>query len=192
MSEAILKKLPKLQEDSGKRLTGVIEDIIRVSENPKPLTKAELVANGVWRTKIAAGTESLRTPENRVSVQKVRVLKPSEETSRIRRLNRALQGGKDYPILSSVTGALAGIVSSGAGFLFSAGSTGLSLSKTSPKVLARAGDEIYHVQEIGRGPGKDSDKVFSVSSFFLVDPYRKKSTGHNGWLIHEDRDEVTL
>jgi len=66
-------------------------------------------------------------------------------------------------------------------------STGLSLTQTSQRVLARSGDEIWHVEEIG----KVGMIATYVSSYILVDPYRWQAP-NKGWLIHESRDELLL
>jgi len=71
--------------------------------------------------------------------------------------------------------------------LFSATLTGLSLAQKASKVLARQGDEIWHIEEIG----KEGDKAVYVSSYLIVDPYRKHSDS-KGWLIHEERHELAL
>ena len=101
-------------------------------------------------------------------------------------------GGKNYPVLTAILGAGAGLVSGGAALLFSAGSTALSVAQKSHKVLARAGDELWKVEEIGKVRNGTAFEVVHVSSYFLVDPYRKKPGTLHSWLIHEERKELTL
>jgi len=102
-------------------------------------------------------------------------------------LNHELLGGDSYPVLTTALGIAGGVVSGGGSILFSVALTGLSLAQKASKVLARQGDEIWHIEEIG----KDGKKAIYVSSFFIVDPYRKTSKS-KGWLIHEERHELTL
>jgi len=71
--------------------------------------------------------------------------------------------------------------------LFTLATTGLSLANTTSKVLARPGDEIWHIEEIG----KEGNKAIYLSAFSIVDPYRKQAP-NKGWLIHEEREELVL
>lgn len=96
-------------------------------------------------------------------------------------------GGESYPILTTALGIASGVVSGGAGLIFTLATTGLALANTTTKVLARPNDEIWHIEEIG----KIGNKAVYVSAFFIVDPFRKQSTS-KGWLIHEEREELTL
>lgn len=82
---------------------------------------------------------------------------------------------------------VAGRFSDGGTLLFSLINTGLSLANTAGNVLARQGDEIWHQENIG----KVGNKIIYVSAYFIVDPYRKTAID-KGWLIHEEREEVTL
>ncbi|VAW61738.1 hypothetical protein MNBD_GAMMA08-981 [hydrothermal vent metagenome] len=102
-------------------------------------------------------------------------------------LNRELSGGESYPILTTALGIAGGFVSGGGSILFSAALTGLSLAQKTSKVLARQADEIWHIEEIG----KEGDKAVYVSSFFIAAPFRKNSKS-KGWLIHEERHDLTL
>ena len=95
-------------------------------------------------------------------------------------------------------GTAVGVASGGAGLLFSATMLGVDLGRRSTKVLARLGDEIWHVEEIGKS---FEDNTFSadryvpthVSSYFLVDPYRSRGNSIvKGWLLHEERRVVAL
>jgi len=102
-------------------------------------------------------------------------------------LNHELSGGDSYPVLTTALSIAGGLVSGGGSILFSIAVTGLSLAQKASKVLARQGDEIWHIEEIG----KEGNKAIYVSSYFIVDPYRKTARS-KGWLIHEERYELTL
>jgi hypothetical protein len=54
-------------------------------------------------------------------------------------------------------------------------------------VLARPGDEIWHIESIG----KVANEAVYVSSYLLTDPYRRQYPT-KGWLIHEEREQVIL
>jgi len=103
-------------------------------------------------------------------------------------LNTELLGGEQYPILTFVLGTAVGAVSGGAGLLFGATTTYLSLQQTAQRVLAREGDEVWQVEEIGKS-GQD---VVHVGSYFLQDPFRGHRNAASGWLIHEERTVLTV
>jgi hypothetical protein len=105
----------------------------------------------------------------------------------INSLNKELLGGENYPILTTALGIAIGAASGGAGLLFTLATTGLSVGSTIQKVLARTGDEIWHIEEVGKSNGK----AIYVSAYFIVDPFRKQTPG-KGWLIHEEREELLL
>lgn len=67
--------------------------------------------------------------------------------------------------------------------IFTVATTALSAAHTSPRVLARDGDEIWRVEEIGQTNGQPT----YLLAYFLVDPYRGQSASHKGWLLHEAR-----
>ena len=75
-------------------------------------------------------------------------------------------------------------------------STALSLSQTSQRVLARAGDELWQVEEIGKARdknffGSDTMEMVHIGSYFLVDPHRSIGLVRSkGWLIHEERTVI--
>jgi hypothetical protein len=105
-------------------------------------------------------------------------------------LNHELKGSDSFPVLVAVLGAgigLVPVVGTGAGLLFAATTTGLDLAKTSHSVIARPGDQIWQIEEIG----KSGNRAVHVGSYFVVDPYRQQ-TPTRGWLIHEERTELTL
>lgn len=106
-------------------------------------------------------------------------------------LNDELAGGESYPVLNAVLGTMAGIVSGGAGLLFTIGTTAVDLSRTHQGVQAREGDELWQAEEIGKVRNGASWDAVHVGSYFLVDPFR----GHTltkGWLIHEERNVLTV
>jgi len=104
--------------------------------------------------------------------------------------NTALLGGDSYPVLTAVLGTAAGVASAGAGLLFTVATTALSVSQTSRRVLARAGDELWQVEEIG----KNGSSVIHVAAYFLVDPFRGQGVNSRikGWLIHEERKNLDV
>ncbi|MFC4260207.1 hypothetical protein ACFOZ5_14385 [Marinobacter lacisalsi] len=195
MSADILRHLPELRADSEIRIltgmTGFNMYMQAEGRDPEELIKPKLIANSHWDHLPENGANSLKQPQNRQSVRKVLTLPIASEDNVTSLLNTKLMGGRNYPVLTAVLGAGVGLVSGGASLLFSAGSTALSVAKKSQKVLARAGDELWKVEEIGKVKDGASFKVVHVSSYFLVDPYRKPGTRHS-WLIHEERKDLTL
>ncbi len=133
---------------------------------------------------------------NRQYTGKILILPGNMETNLLTNLNTSLLGGESYPVLTATLGTAAGIASFGAGLIFTVAATGLSLSQTSQRVLARPGDEIWQIEEIGKvldggAFGSGGYKAVHVLSYFLVDPYRRQAP-RKGWLIHEDRNDITL
>ena len=90
-------------------------------------------------------------------------------------------------MLTAILGVVAGGASVGAGCIFTAATTALSVANIPQKVLARVDDEVWHVEEIGRS----GNEAVHISSFFLADPFRL-TTLSKGWLIHEERRKVIL
>jgi len=142
------------------------------------------------------GTSSLL--QNTRAIRKLMALPAGVEDNYTHMLNTALMGGTSYPILEAVLGTVTGAVSAGAGLLFTVAGTALSLSKTSQRVLARLGDELWQVEEIGKDKTSkwfdgDAKGAVHIASYFLVDPYRGRGpVKSKGWLIHEERTELTL
>jgi hypothetical protein len=186
MSADIINQLQPLQEESGKSLSPVITAYLQNTAQPRALVDTIMIANGKWVVKPRAGASSLLKPQNRQSIRKVKTLSAGYEHI-IKQLNTALLGGESYPVLTAVLGTAAGFASAGAGLLFTIATTALSLGNTVQRVLARTGDEIWHVEEIG----KVGNKAMYISSYFIVDPYRNQAP-NKGWLIHEEREEVQL
>jgi len=187
MSTAILNTLQILQKPSGKHLNQIVVSYIQDHNRPQVLIKKEIIYNGAVAVRPRNGVSSLSKLKNVQSIRKVSTIPSGGNGAIITQLNTALLGGASYPVLTAVLGVAAGVGSMGAGLMFSALTTGISLTQTSRRVLARAGDEIWHVEEIG----KFDNVATYVSSFILVDPYRKQAPG-KGWLLHESRDELTL
>lgn len=187
----VLASLQKLQRDSGKRIrnsviTGMTHSLTRARYQ---LIRARKNPTGAGYIRVPTdGVESL--PQKTQSVRKLMTLSPAAtEDSFTYILNTSLLGGTSYPVLTAVLGTIAGAASAGAGLLFTISSTALSLAQTSQRVLARAGDEVWQVEEIGK-VGSD---VVHVGSYFLVDPYRGQGRSQvKGWLIHEERTELDV
>ncbi|HEY9052682.1 MAG TPA: hypothetical protein VIQ03_14115 [Gammaproteobacteria bacterium] len=186
MSISVLSKLPELKPDINKRINAAVLSYIRDHAKPRVLVDSTLVANGKFITKPRHGSTSLSNPTNLQSIRKVHTLTIGKEHI-INKLNIELSGGESYPILTTILGALGGAVTGGGSLLFSLATTGISIANPVQKVLARPGDEIWHVEQIG----KANNKAVYVSAFFIVDPFRKQST-NKGWLIHEEREDITL
>lgn len=87
---------------------------------------------------------------------------PGQEGNYTFSLNTALLGGQSYPILDAILGTAVGVASGLAGLLFSIATTSINLQKTSQRVLARSGDEIWHVEEIGKVSSGGSYKAIYV------------------------------
>jgi hypothetical protein len=74
--------------------------------------------------------------------------------------------------------------------VFTVATTALSAAKTTRRVLARDGDEVWRVEEIGKVTrGAEAVPTFLVA-YFLVDPTRGHSLGSKGWLLHEARYDL--
>ncbi len=106
-------------------------------------------------------------------------------------LNDDLLNVQDYPLMKLVLGKAVRLVP-GIGFLasltFSLACYGLDKFKTIHRVVAREGDQIWQVEEIG----KDGKNIVHVMGLFLVDPYRHQSPPTQGWLIHEERTNLDV
>jgi len=182
----ILSTLKELRKDSGVRLNQVATAYIQDHSQPYKLVEPVRISNADWKVTPRYGVQSLTNPVNLHSARKVKVLGPGKEQI-INILNKALLGGENYPILTTVLGIAGGMVSGFGSILFSVGTTAISINNQVRQVLARIGDEICHVEEIG----KVANKAMYVSCYFIVDPYRAQ-TPNKGWLINETRIEVDL
>ena len=195
MTEAIINSLEVLQEDSGQHLSPVAI-ATSVHSDGKKLVRAKLIANANWTHEVIKGASSLLQAGNRQHISKVTTMPAMVETNSLHVLNTALLGGKSYPVLTAALGTAAGIASFGTGLIFTVVSTGLSLAQTSQRALARPGDKIWQIEEIGKVLddgvlGSGAYKAVHVLSYFLVDPYRHLAP-RKGWLIHEERNDITL
>ena len=161
--------------------------------NPSQLINPVQLANASWGWKPKHGAHSLNLPKNRHAEQKVTTLEAGHETNFTFVLNTALLGGNSYPILTAVLGTAVGVASGPAGLLFGAASTAIDVSKKSQRILGRMGDEIWQVEEIGKIRYNNTFKAVYLKSYWLVDPYRSKHSAKNkGWLLHEERNDLTL
>ena len=161
--------------------------------NPKQLINPVQFANADWGWKPKSGTDSLRKPENRHYEQKVATLEVGYETNFTFILNTALLGGNSYPVLTAVLGTAAGFASTPVGLFFAAASTTIDVTKKAQRILGRMGDEIWQIEEIGKIRDKNTFKPVHINSYWLVDPFRSRHSATNkGWLIHEERNDLTL
>lgn len=195
MSEHIIRQLSTLQPESGQRLpTSIIYGFSSSSGGSSQLIRIDH-RGGDYVGIPAHGTASLlQHVRSRV---KVFTLEQSR-AGFMRALNQELKGGASYPVLTTVLGTAVGVASGGAGLLFTAATLAVDLNRRNTDVLARVGDEIWHVEEIGKVfednlISRDRYVPTHVSSFFLVDPYRSRGdSAVKGWLLHESRMEVAL
>ena len=164
---------------------------IQDHEIPYALVKQELVANGRWVMKARNPAAALANDSNHYSKRKIRALGYGDATHLLPLLNKELSGGQNYPVLTAMLGAAAGPISGGGSLLFSAATTGIDLAKPEHRIIARKGDEIWHVEEFGKVTKDGQVLPIYVSSFFIVDPYRAHFAP-KGWLIHEERNELVF
>lgn len=180
------RQLQELRAESGKRLPDhVIHGITRFAPDRK-LPVQLTIANGrpVAKWGGGAGGGALR------SEQKFKTLGPEPNDNLALQLNDALLGGADYPILGAVMGTAVGVGTGGAGFLFTVATTALSVAKSTRRVLARDGDELWRVEEIGKVLRAGLPVPTLLTAYFLVDPFRGQSSGSRGWLLHEARYDI--
>lgn len=180
--------LQELQPKSRVFLPEPVVALLQSQEEPRKLVRKELIANMKFVTK---PRQDITKRQGQVSIRKVKTFLQGGNQYEINCLNAALLGGKDYPVLTAVLGTAAGVASFNAGLLFTAATTAISLAKKNKRILARAGDEIWHSEEIGKIRNGVAYKPIYVSSFLLVDPFRF-SSHTKGWLIHEERFELTV
>ena len=186
---AILSRLAELQRPSGMRMAqSVITGLTR------SLTQARYQLFRAISNPRGAGFINVPTNGTDTLLQHLAARRVSytarEGDPFLNTVNHELKGGDSYPVLVAVLGAGVGLVpviGTGAGLLFSAATTGLDLARTSHSVIARDGDEIWQIEEIGRV----GSRVTHVGAYFVVDPYRRQAPSQ-GWLIHEERHELTL
>jgi hypothetical protein len=182
---ADLGQLSELRNDSGQRLPNSI--VVGFTNSCQSVLQVQLtVSDGRQAAKI---TDSIFSGRLRGD-QKLLALRPEPNDNMAVQLNKALLGSTGYPTLNAVLGTVAGLGTGGAGLLFTVATTALSESQTSPHVLARDGDEIWRVEEIGKVTKAGRAQPTYVLSYFLIDPYRRNSQSHKGWLLHEARFDL--
>jgi len=176
--------MTNLQPDSGKRLNPTVITAMTMSITRQRNQLMRSVANPQGR-----GILIVPAPGQHLTASR-RLMTFQAERSGVltEMLNTELLGGEQYPILSFVLGTATG-VNPLAGFVFSVATTALSLNQTAQRILARRGDELWQVEQIGR-TGRD---VVHVGAYFLYDPFRNSAfRSGNGWLIHEERTVLTV
>lgn len=114
----------------------------------------------------------------------------------LRSVNKTLQGGDSYPVLTSILGIAAGMVSAGAGLMWTAVTTGVALADNPYPVLVREGDEVWTVEVLTKEKVGFFNEEFEVMHnwyLLLVDTYRKeKGLGQHTWFLHEERRMVNI
>jgi hypothetical protein len=196
MSAEIMGKLQLLDSDSETRLpshtiAGLTALVQAKGEAAVQLIQPKRIANANWVSVPKHGVSSLSDPKNISRRRKLMTISPSREDGFTHRLNTALLGGKSYPILTTVLGVAGGYFSAGGSLIFAATSTALDVSKSAQRILARPGDEIWQVEEIGKVRNGAAYQAVHVNSIWLADPYRQQSP-MKGWLIHQQRSELIL
>ncbi|MCW8127385.1 hypothetical protein [Microbulbifer halophilus] len=190
-----INQLEELRPDSGKRILGDLRGIRLYLQSqgrdPVLLIKPKQVANMHWEYHLTHDPRSIAQKEGRHARQKVITLPQVVEDNFTHRLNTALLGGSNYPVLSAASSIVVGTASSIAGLFFTIGTTALSIGNFSQRILARGGDEIWQVEEIGKSNNNGKTVATHVLSYFLVDPFRTQNT-RKAWLIHEQRQSITL
>jgi hypothetical protein len=184
-SPQILQRLKPLKAPSGRRLS---ESIIAGMTQSFTQARYQLMhstrgsGGGIVHVPRAG---ALDNPKAR---RKLMTIQTGPETGFTMLLNDGLLGGESYPVLNAVLGTVAGAASAGAGLIFTVMTTALDVSRTTQRVLARSGDELWQVEEIGK---TNDGAVVHVGSYFLSDPFRQ-GAAVKGWLIHEERHTLTV
>jgi hypothetical protein len=191
-NEQVLQRLPDLRPESGRRLpdhiiTGMTQSLTQ-ARYQLYLTRGNPSGPGF----ISVPRQGVSTLLQNLSARRrLQTIPAGPENGFTQMLNTELLGGDSYPILTAVLGTAAGVASGGAGLLFTIATTAIDSSRTVQRVLARPGDELWQVEEIGKIRSGSSPTVIHVGSYFLVDPYRGQAPA-KGWLIHEERQALTL
>ncbi len=196
MSTNILDHLPQLRPHSNIQLVNTVPAMFKSKIQQKGKHALELVeptriANAHWASTPYKGAQSLMQLDNRQAIRKVMTLQPGFGGNLTYQLNTSLLGGESYPVLTAILGTAAGMVSAGGGLLFAAFTTSITAAHKQQRVLARGGDEIWQVEEIGKVKDGSGYQAMHVNSYFLVDPYRRQVL-EKGWIVHEDRTEILL
>lgn len=182
--------LQQLQADSGQTITSsVVTGLTRsLSRNRHQLMRLRDISG--WGATYEP-THNLTSGSGAISARRrLMTLSRGSEGNITHSLNTALLGGTSYPILEAALGTAVGVASGGAGLLFTAATLGISLSRRTSRVLAREGDEVWWVEEIGL----DGRDTVHVGALIIYDPFRNAGgfTAARGWLIHEERHELTV
>ena len=107
----------------------------------------------------------------------------------VRSLNTDLKGGEDYTVLMGVLGIAASAYSFGVGAVFALLTIAVAPGRERTAVLAREGDQIWHLEYVGQEDGK----LKHCEQFLLVDPFRNSSNDeHSAWVIHEERQDLEI
>jgi len=194
MTSSVIEHLDELRPETGVKILGDMIGLKRHLQDTgrKPLLLANpKLLNGRWVHEPSTSAKNLDKRENRVAHRKAMDLPNAVEDNYTFMLNNRLMGGRNYPLLTSLAGVGTGLVSGGAGLIFSAAATGISLGKTSHRILARGGDQLWQMEEIGKSRKGASFVPVHVLSYFLVDPFREGSN-RKMWLIHEERNELVI
>ena len=174
-------QLVELRQDSGQRLpTNIVTGLTQGISSALPIG---LVRSG--STYVAKRTSA--ADRRMRAAQRIRWFRANHDRQLMEFLNDALLGASDYPVLNAVLGTAVGVGTGGAGFMFTVATTALSMENTSSRVLARDGDEVWRVEEIGKATAGGRAEPTYVLAYFLVDPFGAESMGHKGWLLHEAR-----
>ena len=186
MSLEVLSRLEELKPESNVRLSGFLVNKMRSRFEPRmSLVNPKLIRNGSWGVTPKKGLASLLEDSGRRSVRKVLTIQDKVDDNFSQMLNSELLKKEGYPVLTTVLGTVAGVASFGAGLLFAASTTVLANSSKTARIIARAGDELWMVEEIGQ----ENSVAVHVQGFWLSDPYRGQSAT-KGWLIHEERSNL--
>lgn len=174
-------QLVDLRQDTGQRLpTSVVMGLTQFASAALPVRVSS--SGGVYVAKRTSSTD------RRVrATQRLKSFQAEHDRNFMGMLNDALLGASDYPVLNAVLGTAVGIGTGGASFIFTVSTTALSMAKTSARVLARDGDEVWRVEEIGKSTFGGKPVLTYLLAYFLVDPFRRESMAHKGWLLHEAR-----
>lgn len=191
-SMRIMASLTELQPYSNRRMSpSIIAGITCRTHVKNQMIRAKKMPGKPFETVLVYKVSSVTG--NIQVTRRLMTMATEDEDNFTHRLNNELLNLPKHPILKLVLGTGAGILVPPvalAGLVFTGITTALDLSKTSQRILARGGDEIWQVEELG----KKNNKLTHISSFFLYDPYRTKDQNCKikGWLIHEERTELDI
>lgn len=186
MSSQSVSSLPTLQADSGVRISTSLIYGAHAQSSAQLITMS--LRNGDWVGIPRYGTSTIQYRQKLMTLT-------AQQTGYMRALNQSLKGGASYPVLTFALGTAVGLVSGGAGLIFSVATAGLDLSRRDTDVLARGGDEIWAFEAIGKVYetnwfSQDGWIAQHITSYFLYDPFRANRNPEKGWLIHESRTNV--